>query len=283
MIIVPSSSSKKLSTDLAAEMNGKVAEVKKKRFPDGELYVRIVDDLSGEDVIVVGNTRKDEDLLEMMLLLNAAKECGPKSVKAVMPYFGYARQHMRYNEGEPISSKVFTIFLSTFSDSMYTVEIHDEETLEYTQKPFKNIRIRSSIARFYEDKKLDYVASPDDGGAERAKSISEILGCGFFAMDKKRIDSNTVVMKAPDIDLKGKNVLLVDDIISTGGTIARAASILKEKGAGRTYISAIHGVFSAESGQLLSGAADGFAVTDSIITDYSSISIARELAENIRG
>lgn len=283
MIIVPASSSKKLSTDLAKEMGAEISEVEKKRFPDGELYVRIESNLSGHDVIVLGNTRKDEDLLEMMLLLNAAKECGPKSVKAVIPYFGYARQHKRYKDGEPISSKVFTVFLSTFSDSMYAVELHDEDTLRYSNKPFKNIKISSSIARFYEDKALDFVASPDDGGAERAERISEIIGCNFFAMDKKRIDSSTVIMKAPDIDLSGKNVLLVDDIISTGGTIVRAANILKEKGANKIYISAIHGVFTAESGQRLSGVVDGFAVTDSIITDHSSISIAKELADNIRG
>ncbi len=282
MLIVPNSPSEKMSRDLSRAFKADVAEKVVKRFPDGEMYVRIKNDLSGQDVLVVGSTRTDGDIIEMLLTLDAAREASASRIIAVFPYFGYSRQHRTYNPGEPVSSRVFTRSMATYADRMYAVDIHDEETLSYSSKPFNNIKIVKSIAKHFGDYGIDYVVSPDDGGSQRAKEVAETLGAETFYLNKVRVDSRTVRMEVPDVKLAGKNILLVDDIISTGGTIMRSASIMREKGASNVYISAVHGIFTNNSAGKIGEAADEVAVTDTLETEYSTISIAEEVAEKIR-
>ncbi|AKA48343.1 ribose-phosphate pyrophosphokinase [uncultured archaeon] len=283
MLIIPTSSGQKLSDDLGRELNAKVADKTVKRFPDGELYVRINEEISGHDVAVVGNTSMDADIIEMLLTLNAVREASPDELTVVFPYFGYSRQHRVYNPGEAISSKVFTQSLASSADRMYVVDIHDEETLGYSPVPFENISIIKSIAKHFNSYGIDYVVSPDDGGSVRAEEISRVLGVKTFYLNKVRVDSRTVRMEVPDVELKGKKVLLVDDIISTGGTIMKSASIMREKGATNVYISAVHGIFTNNSAARIKDAADEVAVTDTIQSEYSTISIAEEVAERLRG
>lgn len=282
MLIIPNSPSGMLSRELGSALDSEVAEKIVKRFPDGELYVRIEEDIAGSDVVIVGNTRTDADIMEMLLTLDAAKEASAGRIIAVMPYFGYSRQHRIYNKGEPVSSRVLTKSFSEYADFMYAVDLHDEETLGYSSTPFTNIRIIKSIGNHFKDHGLDYVVSPDDGGALRAKDIAETLNVDTFYLNKVRIDSRTVKMEMPDVELEGKKVLLVDDIISTGGTIMKSASIMRQKGASRVYISAVHGIFTNDSTGKIGNAADEVAVTNTLETEYSTISIAGEVAEKIR-
>lgn len=283
MLIVPTSSSEKLCEDLSPKLNAVVADRTVKRFPDGELYVRIDSDVSDQDTVVIGSTRSDSDIIEMLLTLNAVREASPGKLTVVFPYFGYSRQHKIYKPGEAISSKVFTKAIGAYADNMYAVDIHDEETFRYSPVPFENINIIKSIGKHFEKHNLDYVVSPDDGGSERAKKVSEMLDVETFYLNKVRVDSRTVRMEVPDVDLKGKNVLLVDDIISTGGTIMKSASIMREKGASNVYISAVHGIFTNNSGPKIKEYADEVAVTDTIESEFSTISIAGEVAEKLRG
>lgn len=282
MLIVPNSPSGRLSGDLGTALNSKVAEKTVKRFPDGELYVRINGDLSAQDVVVVGSTQTDSDIIEMLLTLDAVREASAKRVIAVFPYFGYSRQHRTYNPGEPVSSRVLTRSFSACADLMYAVDLHDEETLKFSSGPFKNIRIIESIGKHFSNHGIDYVVSPDDGGSRRAEEVAEVLQVESFYLNKVRIDSRTVRMEVPDVQLDGKRVLLVDDIISTGGTIMKSASIMREKGASKVYISAVHGIFTNDSANKIRNAADEVAVTDTLETQYSTISIAEEIAERIR-
>ena len=282
MIVVAGSSSGKLAGKIAEYTGSDMAEVERRKFPDGELYLRIKSVLKGADVILVSTTKNDENIIETMLLLNAVKECGPKSLTAIIPYFGYARQHMRYRDGEPVSSKVWTYLIERFADTIVSVDIHNEQTLSYCSKPFININIIDSIVSHYQEKKIHYVVSPDDGGLQRAKEIAGKMGTDYFYIDKKRIDSNTVEMKIPDIDIREKNLLIVDDIISTGGTIVKAVKLMREKGAARIYVSAVHGIFIGDSEETIRAIADDLAVTDTIETDSSKISVAREIVEKMK-
>ncbi|AAT43491.1 ribose-phosphate diphosphokinase [Picrophilus oshimae] len=276
-IIVPSSSSMKLTSSLASKLNAEIANVTRKRFPDGEMYVRIETDLKDRDVIVLGNTSHDSDLIEYLLLLNAAYEEKPATLNAVIPYFGYARQHMRYNPGEPVSSKVFTKAIENFADSIMAVEIHDEETLKFSAKPFTNVKVYDSIADYHKNHDIDYVISPDDGGYERAKSIAKYLKVDAYYIEKKRIDSRTVEMKMPDIDSRNRNILIVDDMISTGGTVIKASRILKDSGAKKIYVSAVHGVFSLNSAANIMENVDDLSVSDTIETGYSRITVSNDI------
>ncbi|OWP56529.1 MAG: ribose-phosphate diphosphokinase [Thermoplasmatales archaeon B_DKE] len=281
MIVVAGSSSGILAQKISQYTGSDIAEVERKKFPDGELYLRVNGNIRGCDVILVSNTRSNENIIETMLLLDAVKECEPHSLTAVIPYFGYARQHMRYKDGEPVSSKVWTYLIERFADTIVSVDIHDEQTLSYSSKPFMNISIVDSIASHYAGKNINYVISPDDGGSQRAMKIAAMLGTKHFYIDKKRIDSNTVEMRIPDVDLRGKNVLIVDDIISTGGTIVKAVKLIREMGAAKIYVSAVHGIFTGDSENTIKSIADDLAVTDTIESGSSKISVAKEIVDGI--
>lgn len=282
MIIVAGSSSGILATKISNETGSVIAEVERRRFPDGELYLRILNDLQGQDVMLISSTRSDENIIETMLLIDAVRECNPRHVTAVIPYFGYARQHMRYKNGEPVSSKVWTYVLAKFADQIVSIDIHDEQTLSYSSKPFININIIDSIVSHYSSRGIDFVASPDDGGSKRAEEISDKLQTDHFYLEKNRIDSSTVEMKFPDVDVREKNILVVDDIISTGGTIIKAVKLIKERGAAKVYVAAVHGIFMQGSQEKIGEIADDLAVTDTIESKSSKISIAKEILEKMK-
>ena len=278
MIIIPSSSSERLAQKVSVITGAGFSAVERKRFPDGEMYVRITDDLRGKDAAVIGNTRSDADFLELLLLLNAAKEAGAKTVTAVVPYYGYSRQHKIYKEGEPVSSKVLTKAIEEFSDRIICVEIHDPETMSFASKPFHNLSVVRTVSEYFRNRKIDIILSPDDGGFDRASKMGEILGLPAHYIDKKRIDSKTVEMHLPKVDFSGKSVLLVDDIISTGGTIIKAVKLLKENGVSKVSVSAVHGIFAKDSDKAISDLVDELAVTDTIETSHSLISVADDIS-----
>lgn len=282
MYIVPSSTAYNVSRKLASIFSCNVSGVVRKRFPDNEMYLKIIDDVKGEDVLLVGNTRSDQDIIEYLLLLDAIKEEEPKSITAVVPFFGYARQHMRYNNGEPVSSKVFTQAINQYADRIITVELHDEQTLDYSKVPFTDIKIINPIYKYFMDKNIDFVISPDDGGYERVKLMGSKLGIPAYYIDKKRIDSTTVKMTLPEEDYKDKNILILDDIISTGGTIIKASRMLKDKGVRNIYACAIHGVFANNSNEKIERYVNELTVTDTIETKYSNITISGEIAESLK-
>ena len=283
MKIISSSSSGELSLKMAEELECELLDTERRRFPDGEMYIRIMGDLNGEDVVAVGNTRDDTEIIEFLLLINAAKENGAARVIAVVPYFGYARQHMVYKMGEPISSKVMLSSIENFCDSLIVVEIHDLATAKFSRRGLVNVKVVKPLVEYYKDKKIDYIVSPDDGGLERAKELADLLKTKSFNIDKNRIDSRTVTMTVPDIDVKGKNIVLLDDMISTGGTIIKATSLLKKRGADKVYVSAIHGIFANGSYNEISSIAQDIVITDTIFGKWSKITVAGEVAEAVRG
>ncbi len=236
-------------------------------------YIELAKNVS-ENLNIIGNTRKDEDIIEMLLSISAVSDYSPKSLNLIIPYFGYARQHKRYNRGEPVSSQVFAEMLSLHSDTICTVEIHDEQTLKYSQKPFSNLHVFSSIAKHFIDKQIDYVVSPDDGGLDRVKTVASELNTEYFYIDKKRIDDRTVEMKMPDVKVNGKNVLIVDDIISTGGTIAMSSN--------KIYVSAVHGLFANGADEKILKYSDEINVTDTVQGKYTSISVYEEVSDYIK-
>ena len=283
MIVVSAKNSSALAARIAKELGCGIAGTEVSRFPDGELYVRILSALADSDVVLVGDTGSDAGIMETMLLGDAALEGRPEKITTVIPYFGYARQHRRYKDGEAISSRALCKLLDAFSDSIVTVELHNEQTVGYSSKPFMNIKIVEPIASHFAESGIGIVISPDDGGAVRASETARILGIGYACIEKKRIDAATVEMKLPDVRINGEGVLLVDDMISTGGTILKAAELLRKAGAGKIYVGAVHGLFANGSGEKISKIVDELAVTDTIESRFSTIHIARNIADVLKG
>ncbi len=271
-----------LYTELAKAMGATIGKVELKIFPDGEIYVRIDEDLKDQVVLVVQNTRTEREIVSLMMLLEAAKAMEPARLELYAPYFGYARQHMRYNIGEPISSKVIVDAINPYVDAIYSTDIHDPETQEYSTKPFQNLEIGESILKHYNDLDISYVISPDDGGFARAEKIAKLMQAIPLHLDKKReTDSKVKVVMNQIVDIYGKNILIIDDIISTGGTILQAIDVLKRRKVSRVYVCAIHGVFANRSDETISFSCSSLSVTNTIETQFSNIDISAEVGKKL--
>jgi len=262
----------------AAGYDKELVETEIKTFPDGEKYVRVLGE--GDEAIVVQSTFRpqDEHLMELLLLGDALREKGFKHLKAVVPYLAYSRQDRVTKEGEPISVRAVLRTLSLYYDEFYVFDLHNPETLKFFPKKAVNLSPAKAIARYFKEKlENGIILAPDRGALERARAVAGELGLEFSHFEKKRISPTEVQMQPVDVDVKGKNVLIVDDIISTGGTMIRAANLLKEMGAGKVFVAATHGVFAKGAIERVSKAVDELAVTNTIPTEVSKISLVEEI------
>ncbi|WP_338025068.1 ribose-phosphate diphosphokinase [Candidatus Mancarchaeum acidiphilum] len=181
-----------------------------------------------------------------------------------------------------MASKVMAQSIANSADMMAAIELHDEQTLSYVSKPFANLKIKNPIYNFFKGKSIDYVISPDDGGYSRSLDMANLLGRKAYYIDKKRMDANTVEMRLPEVEFEDKNILLLDDMISTGNTMVSAIDLISDKGAGSIYCCAIHGIFAGESDRRIKEKADGLVVTDTIQSEYSKLSVAEDVIAYLR-
>ncbi|AFK21992.1 ribose-phosphate diphosphokinase [Pyrococcus sp. ST04] len=260
------------------EGSAKIINVEIKKFPDGEKYVRILEE--GEEATVIQSMYRpqDEHIIEAILIGDALRERGYKRVRIVVPYLAYSRQDRVTKEGEPISVRAIMRMLGLYYDELYVFDIHNPKTLEFFPGKAENVSPAKVIAEYFREKLGDgVVMAPDKGALERAKSVAEILDLEYSHFEKKRISPTEVQMTPVDVDVKGRNVLIVDDIISTGGTMIKAANLLRELGAKRIFVAATHGVFAEGAIERVSNAVDELAVTNTIPTPVSKISIVPEI------
>ncbi len=256
-----------------------------KRFPDGEMYVRVGGRLEGEDVVIVQSTRTDADLLELFLLEDAVREAGARRVVAVVPYFGYARQDRRFFPGEPVSARALCRHVELGADTVVTVDLHSAETLRQFTKPAFEASGIPAIARLLRERPLDILVSPDKGGVERVRRMAALLDKPWFALDKKRIDSEHVELRVPGelpLPIEGKHIVLVDDVITTGGTIVEAAKVLHKRGAGAVSAACTHGLFLKDAFERIKAVTDEVYSTDTLGNAAEKASVAPDLAEILR-
>ena len=283
MILLTSNKPTSLHTGIANQLGATIGNVETRQFPDKEIYLRIQEDLKDQNVLVVQSMRTERDFLELLFLLEAARSMEPARIYLLFPYFEYARQHMRYNIGEPISSKVIVEAVTPYVDALYSIDIHNEETLEFSPKPFNNFEITDSIVKHYKEKDISFVVSPDDGGYNRAMRIGKVLGSTAFHLDKKRENDSTVKVVMNDIlDIYGRNILLIDDIISTGGTILQSIDLLKRRKVNKIYVCAVHGVFANRCDETISFSTSGLSVTNTIESIFSSIDVSEEISNKLK-
>jgi ribose-phosphate pyrophosphokinase len=256
-----------------------------KRFPDGEMYVRVGGRLEGEDVVIVQSTRTDADLLELFLLEDAVREAGAARVVAVVPYFGYARQDRRFFPGEPVSARALCRHVELGADTVVTVDLHSAETLRQFTKPAFEASGIPAIARLLRERPLDVLVSPDKGGVDRVRRMSTLLDKPWFALDKKRIDSEHVELRLPaemPVVIEGKHLVLVDDVITTGGTIVEAAKLLQKRGAGAVSAACTHGLFLKDAFERIKAVTDEVYSTDTLGNAAEKASVAPDVADILR-
>jgi len=279
MKIIAGSASKKLGLNLSKRLDISLTETEIKRFPDKECYVRICENLDGEDVAIIQTTYPDENLIELFLLQDAIKHFDVKSLTTIIPYFGYGRQDKIFKEGEAESAKALAKHIELQSDKILTVDPHTvERMLEWFDIPIEIVSGGPAIANYLKKFDLDGILSPDEGSIDRAKYVANILNIDFDYLEKTRLSGEEVIMKPKNLDVEGKVIAIVDDIISTGGTISTASSQLKENGAKKIIAVCTHGLFAKDALQKMEKYCDEIISSDTIETDKSEITLADEIS-----
>ncbi|MEM2629014.1 MAG: ribose-phosphate pyrophosphokinase [Acidilobaceae archaeon] len=236
--------SRSIARAIALRLNLKLVDVLSKRFPDGELYVRVVNGLEDEHYIIVQSMEppSSNSIIELILLLDALSEFKPREVTLVAPYLPYARQDKVFLRGEPISVRALLKTFKTLGvNRLITVEAHSPTALSYFPGDVINIRPLEYMAKLVGFSSDILVISPDIGGIDRARRVAEALNARSDYIVKRRDRVTGEILVEPrELDPRGLEVLIVDDIISTGGTIAEVARILREKDASKINVMTVH-------------------------------------------
>jgi len=250
MIVVGGPASNNIDKELSELLGVEHIRVEHKLFPDNESYIRYPVSKLKETVIIVQSLYppQDKHLVELLFLVDTAKDLGAEKVITIIPYLAYSRQDKRFLEGEAISIKtILKAIESVGVDYIITVDIHNEKIAEYSKVPLINVSAVPELVKYVKHKVLKGVVenvlilSPDKGGLKRAKKAAEILGAEFDYIEKYR-DRITGEVKAlpKELSVQEKVVVIIDDIISTGGTIALAARSVLNKGAKEVYAACTH-------------------------------------------
>lgn len=305
MVVVSGSNSRALAMDLAKELEWEHHSLEARRFPDSEGYIRIpeksIEAVRREPVVLVSNTFPDAGIVETLLLLEALrdvregrtdnlKEIGPQSMEPVgpgvivaIPYFGYSRQDKRFRPGEAISAKAIGRLLSAHCDGIVVFDLHSPAALEGMPIPVEFTSAMPEIAAHLQSTvKPDFILSPDKGAIERATAVAKEIGLPFSYLEKTRIDAHTIIHKAKNLDVAGKVVAIVDDMIATGGTICKAADALRSQGATEVHAACTHGLFTGGAIARLANHVDGVHATSSLPNSRAVISGGPALARGVR-
>jgi ribose-phosphate pyrophosphokinase len=286
LILIPGSTSKIIGKNLAKELGISLTNVEIKRFPDDEGYIRIEcvlgTELDNEEVILIQNTYPDEKIIELFLLQDAIREFKIKKLSTIVPYYGYARQDKKFNPGESISARALAKHIELNSDDVILIDIHAKSILDWFKKPVTELSGMTQIGEFLKKYSPDIIMAPDKGAIERASKVAKVLNSDFDYLEKTRLDGHNVTMKAKNLDVEGRSVAIVDDIIATGGTIIKATNELKHQGATTVYATCTHGLYTSGALPKLKDNCDLVISTDTLESDTSLVSIAPEIARLFR-
>ena len=241
-----------LAREIAQCLATKIGVADVGRFPDGEVKVQIAENVRGTDVFVVQPTSRpvNDNLVELLIMVDAFRRASADRITAVMPYYGYARQDRKDRPRVPISSKLVADLLTSAGvNRVLALDLHAGQIQGYFNIPVDHLYATPVTVEYFRRLGLSNVTvvSPDTGGVERARSFAKKLGAPLAIVDKRREDAHTVEVMNVIGEVEGRVCLLVDDLIDTGGTIVRAAQALKEKGAERVFACCVHGVFAGEA------------------------------------
>jgi ribose-phosphate pyrophosphokinase len=241
MKVISTESSQILAGRIAQELQTGLVDVRFSRFPDGEMYLR-AGELDGETVIVAATP--DSDALVQLLLLVEA--CEGSCTHLVLPYMGYSRQDKRFHAGEPLSARAVARVLSRGVDDVMTVNIHDPSILSFFDIPAQNISLAREIGAYIYENGPDepLILGPDEGASKFASDVAASGGWDCDHLKKTRLSGESVVMEPKRLGVEGRDIIIVDDIISTGGTLATAAGMLYGQGACRIDAICVHGVLT---------------------------------------
>lgn len=274
-----------LAWEVAKHLESPLGKLELRDFPDSELYVKILTRVKRQPCAIVKSARTSDDLMQILLLADALRDNGALAVHVVAPYLMYMRQDKRFTEGEALSAKTILKILNELADDITTVNCHFLS--EAGKKMFENVWIRNldamPLITTYMKNMLDnpIVIAPDKGSLGYAKSAAEQLGCEFNHLSKKRISGKEVAIEGKRMDIKGMDVLILDDIISTGGTIIEAAGVIRNWKPASINVGCVHGLFM-NGIERFKGVIDRLASTNTVSSPVMKVSVARLIAEDLK-
>ncbi len=229
------------------------------RFPDGEKALKLEDDVRGRDCFVVQSTCApvDEHLVELLIYLDCLRRASAKRVTAVIPYFGYARQDRKDEGRVPITAKLVANLITTAgADRVIAIDLHAQQLQGFFDIPVDHLTGELVLVKYFRDKKIDNltVVSPDVGNMKIASRYASALGGELAIVHKKRLSGSEVRAQEIIGEVAGRNILMCDDIIATAGTLCNAVKLVKQRGANKIFVGAIHGVFASEALEILNQA-----------------------------
>ncbi len=248
--IFSGSSNRELATEVAGKLNSQLADVTLSTFSDGEIMVRINENVRGSDVFVIQSTSVpvNDHLVELLLMVDALKRASAGRITAVIPYYGYARQDRKVQPRVPISAKMVADLINAVgTNRVLTVDLHAGQIQGFFNIPVDNL-YAAPVLLDYMNEQFDtdnlVIVSPDAGGVERARAFAKRLNCTIAIVDKRREKANECEIMNVIGDVQDKDTLLLDDMVDTAGTMAQAASALMSKGARRVSAACTHAVLS---------------------------------------
>tara|TARA_R110002126_G_scaffold33382_23_gene104533 strand:- start:10140 stop:11075 length:936 start_codon:yes stop_codon:yes gene_type:complete len=274
-----------LANKIASRLYIKLGDAEVGRFSDGEVSVQINENVRGSDVFIIQSTcaPTNDNLMELIVMVDALRRASAGRITAVIPYFGYARQDRRVRSARvPITAKVVADFLSSVGvDRVLTVDLHAEQIQGFFDVPVDNVFASPVLLDDMRKKTLvsPVVVSPDIGGVVRARAVAKLLNDADLAIiDKRRPKANVSQVMHIIGDVKDRDCIIVDDMIDTGGTLCKAAEALKEQGAKRVFAYATHAVFSGNAPDIISNSV----IDELIVTDTIPLSPAMKNVSKVR-
>jgi ribose-phosphate pyrophosphokinase len=288
-----------LAEKICTCLNVPLGKAKVKTFSDGEIMVEIGENVRGRDIYVVQSTCSptNNNLMELLIMMDALKRASAATITVVMPYYGYARQDRKAAPRTPITSKLVADLITTAgADRVVTVDLHAGQIQGFFNIPVDNLFAAPVILdhlkdRFPNDIDNIVMVSPDAGGTERARAFAKRLGCSLAIIDKRRTGPNVAEVMHLIGDVMGKTAIILDDMIDTAGTLTQAANALKAHGAKNIYACATHGVLSGPAIERINDSViERIVITDTIPLGEKAgktgkikvLSVANLLAEAIR-
>jgi ribose-phosphate pyrophosphokinase len=284
-----------LAEEIAYHLRVPLADADVSRFSDGEVYVQINENVRGEDVFVIQPTCPpvNDNLMELLVMIDALKRASARRITAVLPYYGYGRQDRKAASRVPISAKLVADIITTAgAHRVLAIDLHAGQIQGFFNIPVDHLFAAPVLIDYLAKKDLEdpVLVSPDAGGVERARAIAKRLKAGLAIIDKRRDGPNVAVFMYLIGDVKDKDVVVIDDMIDTAGTLIQAVDAVKREGARRVLACGVHPVLSGPAIKRISGSdLEELVITNSIplppekqLPKIQVLSVAPLLAEAIR-
>ena len=260
LILFSGNANRALSQEIADYLGVPLGEAEMSRFADGEILVQIFENVRGADVFVIQPTCRpvNENLMELLVIIDALKRASAWRITAVMPYYGYGRQDRKVQPRVPITAKLVADLLTAAGvHRVLTMDLHAGQIQGFFTTPVDHLYAAPVLLQYFQERMLGeaVVVSPDAGGVERARAFAKRLDTSLAFIDKRRTGPNEAKVMHIIGDVEGRDVIIVDDMIDTGGTLTQAVPALLEKGAKRIFASCTHPVLSGAAVERIEGSA----------------------------